>query len=175
MAMNISDFKDFLISNMDGVTVNAAMVFSDAVIDYITQNMIVNYSWTGVNPSGAPDPVLVTKSSSIEATVPFTAPPVDFITMFGPSGLDLRLKGLVITVGDSAEGWALAPNVLNPAASLLPIVNQLSIKPMNNFRDIMGQLAADIITSLKSVWLPVAPSAGTHAAFTGTAIATSIT
>ncbi|MCL2210776.1 MAG: hypothetical protein FWB95_02520 [Treponema sp.] len=160
MSMNAADMKKAIISEINkeaNSAANANKKFGDAILKYIVDNMEITYSWSATNPtSGASDPQTSFKAS---------------LSGSGTLGVSGSFAIFLVTLAafikssikiSPAAGFTLAPLSFNPAGVITATQGKEDDpdKAMENF-------CSQIISSLKISFPNPAPSAGSHAAFTG--------
>lgn len=165
MALSASALEQQLISAMRGIdsAQSAITTFGNTIINYITANAQITYSWVGTNPStGAPDPV-TTATAKATGSGSFTIPS-DLSNMC--QQIAAAIKGLTIVMDDPT--FVVSPLQFNPAGTITIVMSQ-----EDSFEAAMRTVASQIISSIPT-FISATPAAGSHAAFTGSATMLSI-
>lgn len=165
MAMTPNGMASAIISSVSGSTdaYDANSKFYKALCDYVEGNAQVFYSWSAINPSGSPDPMVI-----IKATIKTTG-------SLSPNGATTCEAALAQFSADLNRNAALWQIVWPAGFSLSPafVIPTINITPSMATEQQSAMLAVctQIIAGLKQA-TPTA--AGTHAAFTGTATFTQL-
>lgn len=159
--MSKKDLAKAIMSGTQGKTDpgDAVTGFWKAVRDYIEENGEVEYSWTGLNPAGAPDP-----------TVKFIGK-IKTSGDMSPSGesgsADSAMSKVSATMNSNAATWTVEPPADFKISPIL-IIPGITLTPSgsDNRDSAIETLAGQILDGLK---LATPVSAGQHQAYMGTA------
>ena len=178
MALSAGSMKQDMIEATDGVedASGALSALGDAIADNIMDNAVVNFAWVAVNPGGAPDPTVVAAGeisnviinlSTVKAVGSSPAPAVINATQ---AALILGLTAALYNITD--PGFATSPGAMATSPSLA-LLSLAGVQGKDTRDAAYDAMASAIVTWVKTQ-LPVAPCAGTHAAFTGAGTVTTI-
>lgn len=136
--------------------------------NYFTNNMVVNFSWTGVQvaPPFNPDPI--TSFTASISYISFSLSPVSNTTLWGID-IATQISGGILTC-DDVTFIIVLPSLIN----IPVVVSDLSNK--TNYEETLTQVASDIISTVTTMVNPT-PTPGTRlgGVYTGTAVMISIT
>jgi hypothetical protein len=150
-----SDIIEALRSGAD-TAANANKKFGDAILRNICENITVQYSWAGTNPSsGATDPAtsFTAKVSGSGTLTPSPSFPAMLLK------LAILIKALTIT---PATGFSIGPLAFNPAGVLTVVMAR-----ENTQEAAIEHFCIQLIASIISSFPNPAPASGSHTAFTG--------
>jgi hypothetical protein len=166
MAINAQDMNDYcmgaLINYAQGAYKNemkspkSMKVLADSMKEYLEDNLEVEYSWQGVNPSsGAKDPV-----TKYTATVKFASFNLD-----EPMSLNPGLSGKIMA--SVATGIISAPAGFSLSVGSFTIPT-LTLPSGSAFQSAMMDCIFRPICDWIKTCLPGTPMSGSHSSFTGT-------
>lgn len=143
---------------------DAMKALGKAIEDYLVANTDAQYAWAGVNPLGVPDGAVNFMAVLSASGTEFTCKPSDFDDFI--SRLAAWLNGIKI---NAAAGWSLPPlnagNGTFTASQLGTLADETDCDGAMN--DAFGIIAQGIIDGWESYF--IVSSAGSHAAFAGSA------
>ena len=160
MAMTPDGMASAIISSVSGCTdaYDANNKFYKALCDYVEGNAQVFYSWSAVNPSGSPDPMVI-----IEATIKTTGS----LSPSGATTCEAAMAQFSADLNRNSSLWQIvwpAGFGLSPAF-VIPTIN-ITPSMATEQQSAMLSVCTQIIAGLKQA---TQTAAGAHAAYVGTA------
>ena len=133
----------------------------NGIIKSHMEQMMITFSWSAANTSGAPDPI-------VKATGNISFPSFMAIPAMGETILCLNiansLKLGIITL--DVEGLEALP-ILNPAGVIATTLTTSVFPSSVSYKTVMKLLYNEIVSSIKSSFVNPTPVPGTHGAFSG--------
>ena len=165
MAMTPNGMASAIISSVSGCTdaYDANNKFYKALCDYVEGNAQVFYSWSAVNPSGSPDPMVI-----IEATIKTTGS----LSPSGATTCEAAMAQFSADLNRNSSLWQIvwpAGFGLSPAF-VIPTIN-ITPSMATEQQSAMLSVCTQIIAGLKQA---TQTAAGAHAAYVGTATFTQL-
>jgi hypothetical protein len=159
MAMSASGMASAIISAIDGVETSQILLkMMQAILDYVSANMVVTLAWSAVNSDSSPDPVtsfICTVSDPSASNIEYCHTKAIFYNM-----IDANLSLIEITAPSafSISGLALSAGSTTPHSDYSENPTQL---------ELWTDVSTQIISALKNVYLNSSFFAGTHGSYTG--------